>query len=231
MGEGWFGWAFSGAAFGAALGVLRNQLKILGTLQAVAMTVLSILAVPLALGLVLFLVAMAISGPEVLWQATRSATPILLLCAAGAWVLANAILRDSDHEMSGNRVLRWSADPLSVRVRLHKQAKVEDYLTLAGGGHLNRVRNTIPADLGRSHYGVAQGRGDDGRPAYGMKLGALEAVARRRAKEVGAAVGLAGKSVRGMSFSLFDGRATFDRTVGNRVAKNPNQARLGNSDG
>ena len=32
------------------------------------------------------------------------------------------------------RVLRWQADPMRVRLRLHKEAKVEDYLTLAGGG-------------------------------------------------------------------------------------------------
>ena len=104
--EGWFGWSWSGAAFGAALGVLRNERGIIGTLRRVAMTVLSLLAAPLAAGLALFLVAMAVSGPEVLWQATRSATPVLLACAAGAWVLADAILRDEDAAMSGNRVLR-----------------------------------------------------------------------------------------------------------------------------
>ncbi len=116
MNEGWFGWTWSGAAFGAALGILRGQLKILGTLQAVVMTILSVLAVPLALGLVLFLVAMIVSGPEVLWQATQSATPILLSCAAGSWVLANAILRDSDAEMSGNRVLRWASIALAAAI-------------------------------------------------------------------------------------------------------------------
>jgi hypothetical protein len=31
MREEWFGWAWSGGAFGAALGVLRNNLKIIGT--------------------------------------------------------------------------------------------------------------------------------------------------------------------------------------------------------
>lgn len=104
--DGWFGWTWSGAAFGAALGVLRNELGIIGTLRRVVMTVLSLLAVPLAAGLALFLVAMVVSGPEVLWEATRSATPVLLMCAAGAWVLANAILRDQDSAMSGNRMLR-----------------------------------------------------------------------------------------------------------------------------
>ena len=116
MNEEWFGWTYSGLAFGAGLGVLRNQLRILATLQSVAMVVLSILAVPLAAGLVLFLVSMIVSGPEVLWQATRSATPILLLCAAGAWLLANAILRDSDAEMSGNRVLRWAGFALALAI-------------------------------------------------------------------------------------------------------------------
>lgn len=116
MNEEWFGWTYSGVAFGAALGTLRNQVRVLGTLQAVVTLVLSILAVPLAVGLALFLVAMIVSGPEVLWQATRSATPILLLCAAGAWVLANAILRDSDTAMSGNRLLRWAAFALALSI-------------------------------------------------------------------------------------------------------------------
>jgi hypothetical protein len=116
MREDWFGWAFSGAALGAALGTLRNELGIIGTLQRVVMTVLSILGVPLAAGLALFLVAMAVSGPDVLWEATRSATPILLICAAGAWVLANAILRSDDGEMSGNRALRVAAMVLALSI-------------------------------------------------------------------------------------------------------------------
>lgn len=114
--EGWFGWTWSGAAFGAALGVLRNEAKIIGTLQRVVMVVLSILAVPLAAGLALFLVAMIVSGPDVLWQATRSATPILLLCAAAAWLLANAIVRDSDDETSRNRLLRAASLVLTLAV-------------------------------------------------------------------------------------------------------------------
>lgn len=112
----WFGWTWSGAAFGAALGVLRNEIGILSTLKRVVMVVLSILAVPLAVGLLLFLVAMVLSGPEVLWAATRNATPILLLCAAGAWVLANAIVRDDDAEISANRLLRAAALVLTLVV-------------------------------------------------------------------------------------------------------------------
>ena len=56
MNKEWFGWLFSGVAFGAALGVLRNQLKILGTLQSVVMLVFSLVAVPFAFALVIFLV-------------------------------------------------------------------------------------------------------------------------------------------------------------------------------
>ena len=108
MNEGWFGWAYSGAAFGAALGTLQNQIRLFGLARDALLSVLSILAVPLAAGLVLFLLAMAISGPDVLWDATRSATPVLLLCAAGAWILANALLRDADAATSGNRLLRWA---------------------------------------------------------------------------------------------------------------------------
>ena len=65
--EGWFAWLFSGASFGAALGVLRNQLNIIGTFQNVVLLVLSILAVPLAIALALFLLAVTVSGIDVLW--------------------------------------------------------------------------------------------------------------------------------------------------------------------
>jgi hypothetical protein len=114
MNEGWFGWTYSALAFGAALGTLRNQLKILATLQSVVLLVLSLLAVPLAVGLVIFLLASAISGPQVLWEATRNATPTLLACAAGAFVLASVILRQSDEAMTRNRVMGIAAYALAV---------------------------------------------------------------------------------------------------------------------
>ena len=59
----WFDRMLAGGAFGAALGVLRNQLRVLGTLQMVVLLVLSLLAVPLAVALAVFLGAMVISGP------------------------------------------------------------------------------------------------------------------------------------------------------------------------
>ncbi len=106
MDEGWFGWTFSGLAAGAALGTLRNQLKVIATMQTVVLLVASLLAVPLAFGLVVFLLATVVSGPQVLWDATRSATPLLLACAAGSFVLANAIARQDDAAMTRSRVMR-----------------------------------------------------------------------------------------------------------------------------
>ncbi|HSG35124.1 MAG TPA: DUF4153 domain-containing protein, partial [Sphingomonadaceae bacterium] len=114
--EGWFGWMLSGAAFGAALGVLRNKLGILHTLFSVVQLVLSLLAVPLALGLVVFLLAMVVSGPEVLWEATRSATPLLLACAVGAFVLTNAIVRDDDTGMTTNVLMRVTSLVLALTI-------------------------------------------------------------------------------------------------------------------
>ncbi|MDF1835451.1 MAG: DUF4153 domain-containing protein [Alteraurantiacibacter sp. bin_em_oilr2.035] len=106
MGEGWFGWSWSGAALGAALGLIRNNLKILVVLQNVVMLVLGLLAVPLGIALIIFLVALIASGGQALWEATDSATPILLTCAVGCFVLANATIRDSEGERSTNIVLR-----------------------------------------------------------------------------------------------------------------------------
>ncbi len=116
MREEWFGWVFSGLAFGAALGVLRNQIKVLSTLQSVVLLVLSLLAVPLAIALILFLLAMIVSGPDVLWEATRSATPVLLGCAVGAFVLTNAVLRDDDADMTKSRVQQWAALILALGI-------------------------------------------------------------------------------------------------------------------
>ena len=114
--EPWFGWTFSGAAFGAALGVLRNQLKVIGTLQSVVMLVFSIIAVPLAAALAIFLLAVLASGIAVLWNATESPTPLLLSVAVVAFVLVNAVIRNADHEVSGNRALRWASLVLALAI-------------------------------------------------------------------------------------------------------------------
>lgn len=114
MNHGWFGWTYSGVAFGAALGVLRNELKVLAMLRTVVLLVLSLIAVPLAVGLVIFLLATAISGPGVLWEATREATPTLLACAAGAFVLTCVLVRQDDAAMTHSRVTRVAALALAI---------------------------------------------------------------------------------------------------------------------
>ncbi len=112
--QSWFGWTISGVAFGAALGILRENEAIIATLQRVVMLVLTVLALPLALGLSVFLAALVVSGPEVLWHATRSATPVLMACIVGAFVLINAVIRDTDAEASSNRALRIAALALAL---------------------------------------------------------------------------------------------------------------------
>jgi len=114
--QAWFSWTFSCLAFGAALGVLRNQLKIIGTLQNVVLLVLSILAVPLALALVAFLLAVALSGLDVLWEATKSATPLLLAIAVGCFVLTNAVVRDEDAQASQSLILRAAGFVLALGI-------------------------------------------------------------------------------------------------------------------
>ncbi len=114
--DAWFGWTYSGATFGAALGVLRNQLKIIGTLQSVVLTVFSLLAVPVALAVTVFLAAVLVSGPSVLWDATDSSTPILLAIAAGSFVLVNAVIRDHAQAMSANSALRIAARVLALGI-------------------------------------------------------------------------------------------------------------------
>lgn len=48
------------------------------------------------------------------------------------WIWRDEV-RVERREPSG-RILRWQADPLRVRLRLHGDATIEEYLTLAGGG-------------------------------------------------------------------------------------------------
>ncbi|MBB3033473.1 DUF4153 domain-containing protein [Alteriqipengyuania lutimaris] len=113
---GWFTAMYAGLTVGAGLGTLRNQLKIIGTLQSVVLLVLSILALPLAFAIMVFLGAVVVSGPSVLWDATDSATPVLLAIAIGAYVLANAVLRDRDADMVGGAALKWSGYALALGI-------------------------------------------------------------------------------------------------------------------
>ena len=105
---------FCGTAFGAALGVLRNQLGVIGTLQRVVMLVFALLAVPFALAIAFFLFVLIATSGNALWEATDSATPVLLACALGCFVLANAVVRDDDSARSDNVAMRTAAFALSA---------------------------------------------------------------------------------------------------------------------
>lgn len=114
--EEWFWRPLVGLAFGLGLALLREQRRIVGLLQNVAMLVLSALAPVLAVGLGLFLIALPLTGLQPLWEATKATTPILLACAVGALLLVNAVIGNGGDDAPRNRVLRWAALVLAVAI-------------------------------------------------------------------------------------------------------------------
>ncbi|MDB5695273.1 MAG: hypothetical protein JWN21_816 [Sphingomonas bacterium] len=115
LGEGWFAALLAGAALGGALGLLRERDRVVRLLQSVATAVLGVLAPVLAVGLVVFLLALPFTGLAVLWN-TRAATATLLSAAAGALLLANAVIGDGPDDESRNPALRWAATALAACV-------------------------------------------------------------------------------------------------------------------
>jgi hypothetical protein len=107
--EEWFGWMLGGFAFGAAVGLLRERDSLVGTLQRLVMVVLGVLAPVLAVALALFLLSLPFTGLGELWDSSIPATPLMLVAAAGAILLANAVIGNGDEERATNRVLRGSA--------------------------------------------------------------------------------------------------------------------------
>lgn len=114
MRQDWFGVVLTGGALGGAIGLLRDREAILGTLQRVVTTVLSVLAPVLAVGLLLFIIALPFTGLDPLWRATKSTTPILIGCVIGALVLVNAVIGDAPEDEAKLPVLRWSAMGLGI---------------------------------------------------------------------------------------------------------------------
>ncbi|WP_423602757.1 DUF4153 domain-containing protein [Sphingomonas sp. MS122] len=110
----WFWRALVGLAFGLGLALLREHSRIVALLQNVAMLVLGVLAPVLAIGLGLFLLALPFTGLQPLWEATKSTTPILLGCMAGALLLVNAVIGNGADDAPRNRVLRWAAMVLAL---------------------------------------------------------------------------------------------------------------------
>lgn len=112
----WFWRPLVGLAFGLGLALLREQRRIVGLLQNVAMLVLGVLAPVLAVGQGLFLIALPFTGLQPLWEATKATTPILLACAVGALLLVNAVIGNGGDDAPRNRVLRWAALVLAVAI-------------------------------------------------------------------------------------------------------------------
>ena len=114
--EDWFGWMLAGFAFGAAVGLLRERDALVETLQRLVMVVLSVLAPVLAVALVAFLASVPFTGLDELWDSVVPATPLMLVAAAGAILLANAVFGDGEEDKPANRALRYAAPALVLTV-------------------------------------------------------------------------------------------------------------------
>ncbi|HEX8401901.1 MAG TPA: DUF4153 domain-containing protein [Allosphingosinicella sp.] len=135
MRESWFVAAIIGAALGGAIGLLRDRDQVLGLLQRVVTTVLSVLAPVLAAGLALFVAALPFTGLAPLWNKTSATTPILLFAIAGALVLANSVIGNRAEEEAKGKVLRFSAMALAgVMLPLAMVAAVSTWLRIEQHG-------------------------------------------------------------------------------------------------
>lgn len=114
--EAWFGSMLAGFSFGAAVGLLRERDALVGTLQRLVMVVLSVLAPVLAVALVAFLASVPFTGLDELWDSVIPATPLMLVAAAGAILLANAVIGDGAEDRPVNRALRYAAPALVLTV-------------------------------------------------------------------------------------------------------------------
>ncbi len=116
LNDEWFGWMLAGAAFGGAVGLLRERDRLVATLQRLVMIVLAVLAPVLAAALLLFLLALAGTGLQKLWDSGFSTAAVMMGAAAFAVLLANAVIGNGDEDRATNPVLRWAAPVLAVAV-------------------------------------------------------------------------------------------------------------------
>ncbi len=112
--DGWFMVPLACSAFGGAVGLLRDRDQVLATLHKVGRAVLSVLAPVLALGLILFVLALPVTGLQPLWDQTQATTPILLVCILGAVLLANAVIGNDPEEEARSPALRYAAVGLAL---------------------------------------------------------------------------------------------------------------------
>lgn len=114
----WFGWMLAGAAFGGAVGLLRERDKLVSTLQRLVMIVLAVLAPVLAVALVLFLLSLMGTGLQKLWDSGFSTAALMMASAAFAVLLANAVIGNGRDDRSANRLMHGAAGVLVVAVLL-----------------------------------------------------------------------------------------------------------------
>lgn len=112
----WFMMGLAGAAFGAAVGLLRERDRLVSVLQRLVMVVLSVLAPVLAAALLMFLASLPIMGLQELWNGGFSSAYLLLAVAAASLLLANSVIGNHNAELSHNRVMRGSAGVLAAAV-------------------------------------------------------------------------------------------------------------------
>ena len=106
----------AGVALGAAIGVLREHDSIIASTQALVQSVFSLLVVPLAFGLGVFLLALPFTGLEPLWGTRTSSTAILFSCALGALIILNAAVREDNSNQSKNRIVLIASRVLALTV-------------------------------------------------------------------------------------------------------------------
>lgn len=116
LNDEWFGWMLAGAAFGGAVGLLRERDRLVATLQRLVMIVLAVLAPVLAVAVVLFLLALAGTGLQKLWDSGFSTAAVMMGAAAFAVLLANAVIGNGSDDRATNPALRWAAPVLAVAV-------------------------------------------------------------------------------------------------------------------
>lgn len=116
LNDEWFGWMLAGAAFGGAVGLLRERDRLVATLQRLVMIVLAVLAPVLAAALVIFLLSLLGTGLARLWASGFSTAALMMAAGAFAVLLANAVIGNGRVDRSGNRLLHGAAAVLVVAV-------------------------------------------------------------------------------------------------------------------
>lgn len=114
--KGWFAWMLAGAAFGGAVGIMREREALLGTVRKLVMAILVVLAPVVAVALWSFFLALPFTGLEKFWDSGIPPTPLLLLGAFGAFALTNVIIGDGKEEKGPSKLMRYCAIALSAAI-------------------------------------------------------------------------------------------------------------------